>query len=172
MMQAPSRRRVSATRRLSKKTTRLWRLTAVTQSWSGRCRSGASRRTPRLEDQTNLRVVYEVSDGNPPSVDGVALRDRQVLVGDAEQEPVFEVDDEDLSTVVVGTQRLQGGDLELDPARTARRDNTSDRQPMRIEVPPSTGSTTPVTKRASSEARNSAAFAASQAVPIPPSSGT
>src|ERR1700726_3420496 len=45
-------------------------------------------------------------------------------------------------------------------------------QPTRTSAPPSTGSATPVMKLASSEARNSAAFATSHAVPIRPRSGT
>ena len=45
-------------------------------------------------------------------------------------------------------------------------------QPTRTSAPPSTGSATPVMKLASSEARNSAALAASHAVPIRPRSGT
>ena len=44
--------------------------------------------------------------------------------------------------------------------------------PIRVDCPPSTGSRTPVTKRASSEARKTAALATSQALPIPPLSGT
>src|SRR5882724_9914912 len=44
--------------------------------------------------------------------------------------------------------------------------------PILTSAPPSTGSATPVMKLASSEARNSAALATSQAVPILPRSGT
>ena len=67
------------------------------------------------------------------------------------------------------------------PARcfTTRRRRSSTRaesprrpQPTRADCPPSTGSSTPVMKRASSEARNRAALATSQAVPMPPFSGT
>src|SRR5208282_2923744 len=45
-------------------------------------------------------------------------------------------------------------------------------QPTRADMPPSTGSSTPVMKLASSEARNRAAWAVSQAVPILPRRGT
>src|SRR5580700_9472473 len=45
-------------------------------------------------------------------------------------------------------------------------------QPTRADIPPSTGKSTPVTKLASSEARNSAAWAVSQPVPILPRNGT
>src|SRR6478752_7238286 len=44
--------------------------------------------------------------------------------------------------------------------------------PRRADCPPSTGSSTPVTKRASSDARNSAALATSHAVPIVRPRGT
>ena len=84
--------------------------------------------------------------------------------------------------VVVATGRSDVGILvptleEIDVVETHRpqRDhdrNRSRRQPMRIDVPPSTGRTTPVTNRASSDARKRAALAASHAVPIPPRRGT
>src|SRR5580692_8727938 len=45
-------------------------------------------------------------------------------------------------------------------------------QPTRADIPPSTGNSTPVMKLASSEARNSAAWAVSQPVPILPRNGT
>ena len=58
------------------------------------------------------------------------------------------------------------------PAACSRTRRRAPPQPTRVDCPPSTGSSTPVMKRASSEARKSAAFAMSQALPIPPLRGT
>src|SRR5207302_1537418 len=61
---------------------------------------------------------------------------------------------------------------QCDADHQGRGGSPDDRHPTRADWPPSTGRSTPLMNRASSEARKSAAFATSQALPIPPFSGT